>query len=345
LNNAQFIYQYKAYTTQEFIALKSLPDWAREIQGLIVEFQAKNDFLVFQTSGSTGVPKKIVHPKSRLIASAKRTLDFFNLKEGASAVLVLPAQFTGGAMMVIRTLVGGLKLHVVQPSLTPEIPNDVDFLPCTPAQYGHLERTEGLADFKGTVLLGGATVPVNMPSNGKVVYVGYGMTETASHVALRLLEEEYYIALEGVRFSLNEGCLCISDEVLGIDKLVTNDIVTDLDGDRFMVAGRSDNTINSGGLKINPEQWEEVFNQYDEGCCLSSIPDDDFGERLVLVLEKEYSVDEILLKMKGIESNRQPKWYICGMDIPKLPSGKMDRIGVKNHLKAHLHLLSPLESA
>jgi len=344
LNNSQFIYQANAYTTQEFIALKSLPDWAQEIQSLIVKFQENNDFLVFQTSGSTGVPKKIVHPKSRLIASAKRTLDFFDLKEGSSAVLVLPAQFTGGAMMVIRTLVGGLKLHVVQPTLTPEIPDDVDFLPCTPAQYRCLERTQDLADFKGTVLLGGASVPTNMSSNGKVVYVGYGMTETASHVALRLLEEEYYNALDGVQFSLNEGCLCISDELLNINRLVTNDIVSALDGDRFMVAGRTDHTINSGGLKINPEQLEEVFNQYDEGCCLSSIPDDDFGERLVLVLEKDYSVDEILLKIRGIESNRQPKWYICGMDIPKLPSGKMDRIGVKNHLKAHLHLLSPLES-
>lgn len=345
MNNSEFIYRAKAYTTQEFIALKSLPDWAQEIQSLIVKFQENNDFLVFQTSGSTGVPKKIVHPKRRLIASAKRTLDFFELKEGASAVLVLPAQFTGGAMMVIRTLVGGLRLHVVAPSLNPQIPDDVDFLPCTPAQYVQLERTKRLTDFKGTVLLGGSLVPKNITSNGKEVYVGYGMTETASHVAIRRLEEEYYSALDGVRFSLNAGCLCISDEILGIDKLVTNDIITDLDGDRFMVAGRSDNIINSGGIKINPEQFEEVFNQYDEGCCLSSIPDDDFGERLVLVLEKEYSVDEILLKMKGIESNRQPKWYICGMDIPKLLSGKVDRIGVKNHLKAHLHLLSPLESA
>ena len=344
MKNSQFIYRTKAYTTQEFIALNALPDWAQEIQELIIKFQDNEDFLVFQTSGSTGIPKKIVHPKGRLIASAKRTLDFFKLAEGASAALVLPAQFTAGAMMIIRTLIGGLRLHLEQPSLTPKIPKNVDFLPCTPAQFSHLQSRQSLTDFQGTILLGGSSVPSHIKANGNIVYVGYGLTETASHVAVRLLEEKYYRALAGVQFSIEMGCLCIKDVLLGINKLVTNDIVTDLDGNRFIVSGRSDNTINSGGLKINPELLEEVFTKPETLCCLSSIPDEHLGERLVLVFEKEHPVKEIFHKMKDIPSNRQPKWYICGITLPKLPTGKIDRIGLRKYLKAHLHLLSPIES-
>ena len=128
----------------------------------------------FHTSGSTGLPKTIVHQKTVLEASAKRTLDHFSLKPGASAALILPAQFIGGSMMLVRALIGGLTLHLLPPKLAvEEIPN-VDFLPCTPAQFRAAMQIDALRDFSGAILLGGAPVGDIAPVDGINLYVGYG---------------------------------------------------------------------------------------------------------------------------------------------------------------------------
>jgi long-subunit acyl-CoA synthetase (AMP-forming) len=53
-------------------------------------------------------------------------------------------------------------------------------------------QNDALRDFSGAILLGGAPVGDIAPVDGINLYVGYGMTETASHVALRSLSEKVY---------------------------------------------------------------------------------------------------------------------------------------------------------
>ena len=84
------------------------------------------------------------------------------------------------------------------------------------------------------------------------------MTETASHIAMQNLSnnEAVLYPLPGVKISQNET-LQIHIPELNI-QLQTNDI-GEFREDGFVILGRSDNVINSGGIKIHPHQIEVVI--------------------------------------------------------------------------------------
>src|SRR5690606_7297256 len=91
-------------------------------------------------------------------------------------------------------------------------------------------------------------------------YETYGMTETVSHVALKLLntpaKQPYFEPLEGVDISIDDrGCLVISADYLS-DRIVTNDLVELGEAGQFTWLGRADNVINTGGIKVIPESLE-----------------------------------------------------------------------------------------
>ena len=296
----------------------------------------------FYTSGSTGTPKRIVHEKKVLKASAERTLDFFSLKSGDSAALILPAQFIGGTMMLVRALVGGLTLHLLPPKLAvKEIPN-VDFLSCTPAQFKAAMQNDALRDFTGAILLGGAPVGDIKPINGINLYVGYGMTETASHVALRSLSEKVYSAVDGVQFTTREGALVIAAPHLGIKELQTNDLVRLIDVHSFEFIGRRDDVINSGGLKIHPAVLESHFHSNGYVVCVSSIADEVHGEAVVIVVEGGVSQSSVKKLLKDVPRNQQPKFMLSADKLSFLESGKLDRNEVRRLIQESQHRLFPL---
>ena len=337
-----FVFEQRKYSLQEILAVKSAPDWLQTVQNQIVDFISPRNEMEFHTSGSTGLPKTIVHQKTVLEASAKRTLDYFSLKPGASAALILPAQFIGGSMMLVRALIGGLTLHLLPPKLTvEEIPN-VDFLPCTPAQFKAALQNDVLRDFSGAILLGGAPVGDLAPVDGINLYVGYGMTETASHVALRSLSEKVYSAVDGVQFTTREGALVIDAPHLGVKELKTNDLVRLIDARSFEFIGRLDDVINSGGLKIHPAVLESHFHS--NGCvvCVSSIADEVYGEAVVIVVEGGVSESSVKKLLKDVPRNQQPKFMLSADKLPFLESGKLDRNEVRRLIQESQHRLFPL---
>jgi O-succinylbenzoic acid--CoA ligase len=218
-------------------------------------------FNVF-TSGSTGPPKRIELTRAQLIASAQRTLDYFDLGDGDSALLGISPKTIGGKMMIVRALLGGLKLMVCSPSANPltalEPGETLGFCPLVPMQAQRvLETDPSSLQRVRNILLGGAPVSDKLEKelmnahNG--CYAGYGMTETVSHIAIRRLGNPVYRSLRGVVFRQDEdGRLIVSDAELGIRQLVTNDLVELIDARQFTWLGRSDFAINSGGVKIHP---------------------------------------------------------------------------------------------
>ena len=337
-----FVFEQRKYSLQEILALKSAPDWLQTVQNQLIDFTSTRNEMEFHTSGSTGMPKRIVHQKTVLESSAKRTLDYFSLKPGDSAALVLPAEFIGGSMMLVRALIGGLTLHLLPPKLAVnEIPN-VDFLPCTPAQFKAALQNDVLSDFNGTILLGGAPVGDIESVVGINLYVGYGMTETASHVALRPLTEKVYSAVDGVEFSTREGALVIDAPHLGVKELQTNDLVRLIDPHSFEFIGRLDDVINSGGLKIHPAVLESHFHSNGCGVCISSIADEVYGEAVVIVVEGEVSESRVKKLLKDVPRNQQPKFILSADKLPFLESGKLDRNEVRRLIQESQHLLSPL---
>ena len=337
-----FVFEQRKYSLQEILALKSTPDWLQTVQNQLIDFTSTRNEMEFHTSGSTGIPKRIVHQKTVLESSAQRTLDYFSLKPGDSAALILPAEFIGGSMMLVRALIGGLTLHLLPPKLAVnEIPN-VDFLPCTPAQFKAALKNDVLSDFNGAILLGGAPVGDIEPVVGINIYVGYGMTETASHVALRPLSEKVYSAVDGVEFTTREGALVIDAPHLGIKELQTNDLVRLIDAHSFEFIGRLDDVINSGGLKIHPAVLESHFHS--NGCvvCISSIADKVYGEAVVIVVEGGVSQSSVKKLLKDVPRNQQPKFMLSAEKLPFLESGKLDRNQVRRLIQESQHRLFPL---
>ena len=93
-------------TQQEFL---------QDLDAFLQEWQNDEPTVWVHTSGSTGTPKPMQVEKERMMASARLTCSFLGLKEGDSALLCMPLQYIAGKMVVVRSLVAGLRLLLVAP--------------------------------------------------------------------------------------------------------------------------------------------------------------------------------------------------------------------------------------
>ena len=335
-----FIWNNQRFSPKELVDLQEVPGYVTGVQKVVKFWLSDAEFLAMSTSGSTGVPKVWHHPRARLAQSAQATLEHFNLDPGAVAVLGLPADRIGGAMMVIRALIGGLELHLVEPKISLDLPRTtIDFIPLTVPQFQQLIWHEGIRK----VLLGGSAAPVAQCPEGTEVYVGYGMTETASHVAVRSLEDEVYRAVGSTRFSVNaDGALVVRSPHLGIEELVTNDAAI-LHNDRaFTLEGRLDFAINSGGIKIHPEQWEQALAAEGIRAAIAPIEDEVFGQLPVLVLSDQGQLTQAKALLQEWPKNQRPKHYLWLSAWPEVAGGKLDRRGLALWVKSHQDRLCPL---
>ena len=89
------------------------------IGDFIMDWMDKYDHINVKTSGSKGDSKIIQISKQAMVSSAIRTGDFFNVKIGDSALHCLPADFIAGKMMLVRAMILGLSLELVEPSSCP----------------------------------------------------------------------------------------------------------------------------------------------------------------------------------------------------------------------------------
>jgi O-succinylbenzoic acid--CoA ligase len=109
-------------------------------------------------------------------------------------------------------------------------------------------------------------------------------------VALRQLNgtdrSQFFRLLPGIKANQDQrGCLVLQSDFFS-SEIVTNDIVEFEDFDAFKWLGRYDNIINSGGVKIVPEQVEgKIEDLFDRRFYISSQPDAQLGQRVVLHIE------------------------------------------------------------
>lgn len=266
------------------------------IQSFLLEWWNDNDFIEVRTSGSTGKPKKIKLLKKTVAASADKTIAFFGLQSNNRALLCLPVQYIAGKLMLVRAMRCGMRLVATEPSLHPiaELQEPVDFAAMIPTQVSNALEDEiaknRLAKIE-KVLIGGAPLEPKLEKRLQALpnrfFHSYGMTETATHVALREIGKDApYSALLGVRFSADErGCLMVDADHIA-ERIVTNDLVEILDHQHFRWLGRIDNAIISGGLKHLPEVLEQKIAAFvAPSFYIKGEPDALLGQRLVLVIE------------------------------------------------------------
>jgi O-succinylbenzoic acid--CoA ligase len=267
----------------------------KNIGKFLFEWLNNESFVFVQTSGSTGKPKKIVLQKTAMMASAKATGSFFNLQPKSTALLCLSADYIAGKMMLVRALTLGLHLDVVEPNSNPLANKKYDFVAMVPMQVANSLDKLHLVE---TLLIGGTKVSYQLAesilkTNCKA-FESYGMTETISHIAIKQIGAKPFTILPNVSISVDErNCLVIEALELSPNKISTNDIVEILNETQFILKGRIDNVINSGGVKIFPEEVEEKLAKYiSTPFFVASLPDEKFGEKLVLVLEgKSFEIE------------------------------------------------------
>lgn len=298
-----------------------------------------------KTSGTTGVPKSFKFNKSQLEASAKMTGRFFDFKQGESLLLNLSPDYVAGKLMIVRAIVHNMNLIVAPLKSDPfaelnELPFKIKLAAFVPMQIHEIcsnENSLRIFNQLENVLIGGGALNKNLEDKialqNPKCYATFGMTETLTHFALRPVDgqTDFYTCLPGVQISVdNTGCICIEKNEIVSQKIVTHDVVELLDKNSFRWLGRSDNLINSGGIKIQPELIEnKIAHLIPVPFYVTSKKDERLGEKVVLILESEVSPEnekDLLLQLK----NELPSYHaiseiICLNKIERTDNGKIIR--------------------
>lgn len=310
-----------------------------ECKQFIDEWNNEKDYIIQKTSGSTGKPKEIQIKKSQMIASAKATGEFFDMDNLNNVLLCISPSYIGGKMLIIRAISYNLDIICAPIDNNPlkNLNSNVDFVSMVPLQVKEtLEKNPEKFDLIKTVIIGGAPVQKDLTERLQdfetKFYSTYGMTETVSHIALKLLKNgnKKFKAVGHTYFEENKGNLVINAPHLGIKSLKTNDVVELYDNKSFEWLGRSDFIINSGGVKVIPEKIEDELSGLLEPdtFLISSKKDKKLGERIILLTTyKDLDINNIksyLLKKKF--KYEIPKEIIVLRELIRLPNGKIDRL-------------------
>lgn len=332
-----------------------------------------NDRVVLGTSGSTGRPKLVVHTASSLTAAARSSEQNLGWDpDGDRWYLNLPLSHIGGLALVIRclrarqTIVVGAARSSEPDRVHEELRRGkVSLASFVPTQLARLVRSSQSArDLRlRAVLVGGAPLHPALRSEarerGWPVLATYGLTEMSSQVATESPESlrsetspppgHVGRPIPGVTVRVGaDGALEVRGPValrtylgepspLDADGYFrTSDLGSMDESGALTVLGRKDNVLITGGENVSPELVETLLSEVPGvlECCLSSLPDPDWGERLVgvIVAEPESKLTPVLLRRAleaSLPSFAIPKDFRFVSELPLLPAGKLDRTRVR----------------
>ena len=272
---------------------------------------------VMFTSGTSDVPKAVLHSFGNHYFNAVGSNENLPLAPGDRWLLSLPLYHVGGMGILFRCILSRACI-VIPPSGEPLaraiIDHEITHVSLVPTQLQRLlDDSRSVAEAARclkAVLLGGAAIPDALNARarkaGLSVYSSYGLTEMASQVAtssrdnvsLRVLpHRELSMAADGeilVRGNtLFLGYLEADRTRLPLDDrgwFHTGDVgAVDTEG-CLTVIGRKDNMFVSGGENIHPEQIEAALNRVKgiEQALVVPIDDPEFGQRPVAFLKYDY---------------------------------------------------------
>ncbi|HJP76596.1 MAG TPA: o-succinylbenzoate--CoA ligase [Pseudonocardiaceae bacterium] len=275
--------------------------------------------VVISTSGSTGEAKGVEISRSALRASADAT--HARLGGPGNWLLATPAQYIGGVQVLVRSLLAGTEAGIVDLSVPfrsagfaaaaePVLAGGQGrcYTAMVPTQLRTLlnEGGPGLAALAGfdAVILGAAATSDQLreaaAEAGVHVVPAYGMTETASGCVYD------GVPLDGVRLRLAEpeagaGRIELSGPVLATGYRGRPDLTGAVfrdgwfrtgdsgrldDNGRLEVLCRTDDLINTGGVKVAPALVERaLLAQKGVGeACVFGLPDEHWGQAVVAAI-------------------------------------------------------------
>jgi O-succinylbenzoic acid--CoA ligase len=332
----------------------------------------KNIALVIETSGSSGVPKRVALSADALLASAGATES--ELGGPGQWVLALPTHYIAGTQVLIRSIVAATRPVLMPPghfsarafaACVDELQGELRFSSIVPAQLARLvdggESDAGIRDSLralDALLIGGQAVPAALFTRatdlGLKVKRTYGSSETSGgcvydgHPIGQATARTTGGELELAGPMLAEGYL--GDEELTARKFYTDagrrwyrtadsgEVTSGPTGIHVAITGRLDNVIISGGIKVALDRVERVVQSH-EGFHTAIVvpqPSEQWGQTSVVVTSEAFGAGALELLQAAVTDAvgrpAAPSRIVRLETLPTLSSGKPDRLSVARSL-------------
>ncbi|GAA4478862.1 AMP-binding protein [Microbacterium panaciterrae] len=315
------------------------------------------------TSGSTGVPKRVVLSGEALRASAEATARRIG---SGQWLLALSAGYVAGFQVLVRAHLAGTVPVVLEGRFTPAAFAQATaklrgpgarYTSLVPAQLATLVDAADEPEIRAAltryeaILIGGQALPVPLRERaadlGVRIVRTYGSSETAGGCVYD------GVPLDGVRVEPVDGELRIAgptlaDGYLGDAALTGRTFVTDAEGVRWYrtgdtgevvdgvvrVTGRADNVIVSGGVNVSLDRVERAVRGVArlEDAVVVAIPDERWGQGSAIVARAhpEAAEGDLLAAARErvaaeVGLAARPARILLVAELPTLASGKPDR--------------------
>jgi O-succinylbenzoic acid--CoA ligase len=334
----------------------------------LVPADARPLAIVF-TSGSSGQPRAVELGRRAFTASAAASAARLSWREQDRWLCALPLAHVGGLSILTRCLsarrTAVLDTGRFDPLRLAGILDtaQVTLLSLVPAMLRRLldeaPTWRSPAQLRA-LLLGGAASDPALLSRARdrdlPLRVTYGMSETCSQVATQdtptpLPPGCVGRPLPGIELAIDGGgrirvrgptlmnrYLPPAAPGIAADGWFETGDCGWLDADgRLHVTGRADDTIITGGENVHPAEVENVLAAHPgvREVCVIGLPDALWGQVVTAVVIPRAELDPATLAAHcavHLSPFKRPRRFHLGAELPRLPSGKVDRAGLRSKL-------------
>ncbi|WP_428774042.1 o-succinylbenzoate--CoA ligase [Vibrio sp.] len=320
-------------------------------------FSPENLASVIFTSGSSGNPKAVVHRHCQHYASAEGLLASFGFDSQDCWLLSLPIYHVSGLAIVYRWLIAGACLQVGSGDLASDI-QDVSHASLVATQLKKLLDSKQSLSLTH-VLLGGGHIPISLANQaaeqGIATWLGYGLTEAASTVTAKPVDEQPGAGqlLAGRKLKLIGDRIYIGGDTLAAGYYRQGKVIPlSLDGwfdskdlgrwhgDDLQILGRADNQFISGGENIHCEEIEAALLRHPrvDQAMVIAVEDDQYGARPVALIASQEGINSHELSeflLDKLEKFKHPDHYLAMPALADSGGIKLSRSRLKQWLSRH----------